>query len=272
MLSIGVRQTAALVLVFVLASITLIALDQSHRLDPLVATADHVVGPLASGMGRLDQLISFRQSPPPGSTAAELQAVTAERDQLLADNARLKQLEQEVVQLRQQLGFKNARPELKLVPASVIGRDPLGAKQFVVLDRGSNDGIQVGMAVVSPNFLVGQVTEVEPDRSRVTLAIDGSFQTGAMLQASQDDGIVFGEWQSGGRMQLRYLDPKANPHVGDVVVTSGKTARVPQGLVIGKVSAIQRDSQADTLSVDVAPLTDFSNLQSLTVILGSNTP
>ncbi|HUZ01501.1 MAG TPA: rod shape-determining protein MreC [Thermomicrobiaceae bacterium] len=272
MLSIGVRQTAALALALVLVSSILVGLDQSHHLNPLIASADHVVGPLAGSMSRLGQLVSFRHSPPAGSAAAQLQAVTAERDQLLAENARLKQLEQEVVQLRQQLGFKNARPELRLVPASVIGRDPLGAKQFVVLDRGSNDGIQVGMAVVSPNFLVGQVTEVEPDRSRVTLAIDGSFQTGAMLQTSQADGVVVGEWQSGGRMQLRYLDPKANPQVGDVVVTSGKTARVPQGLVVGKVSAIQRDQQADTLSVDVAPLADLSNLQSLTVILGSTTP
>ena len=271
MLSIGVRQTVTLALVLILASFAFVVLDQTHHLDPLISTADQVVGPLAAGMGRIGELIHLRPTPPPGSVAAQLQAVTAERNQLLAENAQLKQLQQEVVQLRQQLGFKQARPDLKVVPANVIGRDPTGSKQIVVLDRGSNDGIQVGMPVVSPDFLVGQVTQVEPTRSKVTLAIDDSFQTGAMLESSGADGIVVGQWQSGGPMQLRYLDPNTTPKIGDVVVTSGKTTRVPQGLVIGKVTAIVRNSQSDTLSVDVAPLANFCNLQSLTVILGTTT-
>lgn len=272
MFSLTFRQTAVLVLVFILTSSALIVLDQQHKLDPLKGSADQVVGPLAASFSRLERRLTQIGGADASGTAKQVAEITAERDQLLAENARLKQLEQEVAQLRDQLGFKNAHAELKVAPANVIGRDPEGTHQYIVIDRGSNDGIAVGMAVVSPNFFIGQVTQVEPTRARVTLAIDASFQVAAMLENSRADGILFGRWQSGGRMELRYLDPKTQVGEGDVVVTSGKTARVPEGLVIGKVYGIDRNVQADTLTVQVTPLIDFNGLQSVSVILGGGQP
>ncbi len=127
--------------------------------------------------------------------------------------------------------------------------------------------IQTGMAVISPDFFVGQVTDVSPNQSRVTLAIDSASQVGAMLQTNSASGVLFGEWQSGGQMQLRYLDPSITVNTGDVVVTSGRTERVPKGLVVGKVSGIHRNVQSDELNVDVAPLIDFNSLQSVMVIV-----
>lgn len=271
MLSLTLRQTAALILIFALTSVGLIILDQQNRLDTVKASADQIVRPLATTFNEAGR--TLRGIRPGGDTAlsTQLEAVTEERDRLLAENARLKQLEQEVAQLRDQLGFKTAHPELRLVSANVIGRDPDGTEQYLVIDRGSNDGILTGMAVVSPNFFVGQITEVEPTRSRVTLATDASFQVAAMLQASGAEGIVYGRHQYGGWMEMRYLDPHLDVPEGALVVTSGKTARVPEALVIGKVSRIDRDLQADTLTLGVTPLVDPGTLQSVTVILGSET-
>lgn len=268
MFSLTMRQTAVLILAFVITSVALITLDQRNALDPLKATADRVVGPLAASLSRTERRISsFRDGEPEG-LQAQVAALTAERDQLLAENARLKQLEQEVAQLREQLGFKDAQPQLQVVPANVIGRDPDGVKQYVIIDRGSDDGIEVGMAVVSPNFFVGQVTEVQPNRARVTLGVDASYQVAAMLQESGVEGILYGRWQVGGRMELRHLGTDVEVSEGDMVVTSGKTARVPKGLIIGQVERIDRRIQADTLTLDVRPMADLSGLQSVTVILG----
>jgi cell shape-determining protein MreC len=72
-------------------------------------------------------------------------------------------------------------------------------------------------------------------------------------------------------MQLRYLDPSTAVKEGDVVVTSGQTARVPKGLVIGKVTAIHRNVQAAELTVDVMPLINFNTMQSVMVILNDGT-
>jgi rod shape-determining protein MreC len=101
----------------------------------------------------------------------------------------------------------------------------------------------------------------------VTLDVDASSQVGAMLQSDDASGVLFGEWQLGHQMQLRYLDTSVAVNVGDVVVTSGRTVHVPKGLVVGKVTGIHRNVQSDELNVDVAPLIDFNALQSVMVIV-----
>jgi rod shape-determining protein MreC len=269
-ISLTFRQTVILVVVFLLACVGLIALDQQHRLDSARTPAEAVVQPFQAALSRVGERVrGFGSSS--SATQEQLQAMTDERNQLLAENARLKDLEQQVAELQKQLGFKQSRPELQVASASVVGQDPNGTTRTLVIDQGSNDGVKVGMAVISPDFFVGQVTEVSTDRSKVTLAIDSSSKVGAMLQASNTPGVIFGEWQAGGQMQLRYLDPAAAVNVGDVVVTSGQTARVPKGLVIGKVTAIHRNVQAAELTVDVTPLINFSTMQSVMVILNDGT-
>ena len=156
-----------------------------------------------------------------------------------------------------------------IVPATVIAYDPDALQQAIVIDRGANAGIQVGMPVVSPDFLVGLVTEVEADRARVTLLIDSSMQIGALLQESRAEGIVYGQWQRGGLLELRHLDPNTPVREGELVVTSGRTARVPAGLVIGTVYGGEREVEASELRLAVRPLVDYKALRSVSVILTS---
>jgi rod shape-determining protein MreC len=262
------RQTAVLIAIFVFVSVGFISLDRQDQLDtlknPLTALSRPVIHLFSNAGGRAATIGSQSDSP----IAAELAALTAERDRLLAENARLKALQQELNQLRQQLGFLEAHPGLKAIPATIVSRDPEGLQRFLVIDRGSNDGITEGMAVVSPDFFVGQVMDVEPSRSRIILSIDVSYQVGAVVQGeSHAEGVVFGRWQEGGRLQMRHLDPATQVAEGDLVVTSGRTAMVPEGLVIGKVYHIERDIQAESLSLELAPLVDFAKLQSVMVIV-----
>ena len=81
---------------------------------------------------------------------------------MLAENARLKDLQGQVNELQKQLDFKQSQPNLTVVAASIIGQDPNGTKRILVINRGSNDGVQTGMAVISPDFFIGQVTDVSP--------------------------------------------------------------------------------------------------------------
>jgi rod shape-determining protein MreC len=266
-ISLRFRQTAILILIFLITCVGLIALDQQHRLDGAKSPAEDIIQPFQAAMSRAGNSIHHLQTGSPSATQQQLQQVTAERNQLLADNARMKDLEQQVSELQKQLGFKQSRPELNVVSANVVGQDPNGTTRTLVIDQGSSAGIQMGMAVISPDFLVGQVTEVSSDRSRVTLAIDSSSHIGAMMETSSAAGVLFGEWQSGGQMQLRDLDPATSVNEGDVVVTSGQTARVPAGLVIGKVASVDRNVQSAELNVNVAPLLDFNKIQSVMVIL-----
>ncbi len=267
MISLTTRQTIILIAIFLITSISLIALDQQHHLDAVRSPAEALIRPFESAFSEAGRSIRGLRHASPSATEQQLQQVTAERDKLLAENARLKDLQTQVNELQKQLDFKQSNPGLTVLTSGVVGQDPNGTTRIMVINRGSNDGVSVGMAVISPDFFVGQVTNVSPDQAKVTLATDSSSQVGAMLQSNGASGVLFGQWQAGGQMQLKYLDPATTVSEGDVVVTSSRTARVPQGLVVGKVSAIHRNVQSDELNVDVAPLIDFNNLQSVMVIV-----
>jgi len=267
-ISLTFRQTVVLIVVFLITCVGLIALDQQHHLDGAKSPAEQLILPFEAAMSRVGNAIHHLGSNSPSDVQQQLQQVTTERNQLLAANARLTDLQQQVTELQKQLGFKQSRPELKVVSANVIGQDPNGTTRTLVIDQGSNAGIEMGMAVISPDFLVGQVTDVNASSARVTLVIDSSSHIGAMLQSNNAAGVIFGEWQSGGQMQLRYLDPATKVNEGDVVVTSGQTARVPKGLVIGKVASVNRNLQAAELNVNVAPLINFNTMQTVMVITG----
>ena len=91
-------------------------------------------------------------------------------------------LQAQVIQLQQQVGetqllaalvdFSRARPENTYKAAAVIGRDPSPFLHYVIINRGSNDGILRGMPVVTDQGLVGRVDAVIADAARVQLITD----------------------------------------------------------------------------------------------------
>jgi len=128
------------------------------------------------------------------------------------------------------------------------------------------------MAVVAqgPNY-VGQVTEVEETSSRVMLVVDASQTVGARLDGGAD-GVIFGMWQNGGRLEMRYLERDAEPAPNELVLTTEnaalRTARVPGGLIIGRVgSEVEQNRQGDLQTVPVIPLVAFEELQVVSVVL-----
>jgi rod shape-determining protein MreC len=270
MLSVNLRQTLVLIFLFVVVSTGLIMLDSQQRLDWLRSPASQIFSPVVWVFNQVGDGASAIGSGNPTDIEAELEAVKQERDELLAENAELRILEEEVEQLRNQLDFQEAFPDLEPVPANVISEDPKGVERILIIDQGRDAGIRTGMAVVSPEFFVGQVTNVDDNRARVTLALDAAAQIGGMLLESGSEGVVYGRWQAGGLIEMRHIDSDAEVEVGELVVTSGRTARVPAGLIIGQVSEVELDVQADTQTVALTPMVDFRALQAVTVILSDD--
>jgi rod shape-determining protein MreC len=270
MLSVNLRQTIVLIFLFVVVSTGLIMLDSRERLDWLRSPASQIFTPIVWVFNQAGNGVSSFGSDNSTGLEAEFEAVKQERDELLAENAELRVLEEEVEQLRNQLDFQETYPDLEPVPANVISEDPKGVERILIIDQGRDAGIRTGMAVVSPEFFVGQVTNVDDNRARVTLILDAAAQIGGMLQDSGAEGVVYGRWQAGGLIEMRHIDSNVEVEEGELVVTSGRTARVPPGLIIGQVSEVELDLQADTQTVALTPMLDFRALQSVTVILSDD--
>ncbi|MGE3797658.1 MAG: rod shape-determining protein MreC [Thermomicrobiales bacterium] len=269
MTTLGIRHTLALVILFVLMAVTLIALDNRHTLDPLKSGLRTVTSPVVDG---IDSLLDRGNSL--SSVEIELEQVTAERDAALAENAELKVQLEDYEQLQKILDVENSNPGRVHLAANVVNYDPAGLQKFIIIDRGSRDGVEVGMAVVSPYYFVGLVTAVEETTSRVTLAIDATSAVGARLLESKGVGVVYGRWQVGGRMELQHVDRAIVPQEGETVVTSdetgARTARVPGGLIIGQVSGEPvLDNQSDSQTIQVLPAIDFDALTIVAVIISS---
>ncbi len=263
--TLSLRQTIALVVLFIVTSITFIALDNRSALDPLKTGLHELVSPVTgffNGIGSRDK----------SDLAVELERVSQERDALLAENTQLKLRLQQVEKYEQILDVKEAHPEWTLVTAKVLNPDPTGLQKSITIDKGAADGIRRGMAVVDPYYFVGLVVAVEEHSAKVMLAIDASSAVGAQLLESQADGIVYGRWQTGGRMDLSYVDLSVTPKPGELVVTSTnletRTSQVPGGIIIGKVEGEpQKNPQGDAQTIRVLPAADFDNLKIVAVIV-----
>lgn len=269
MTTLSTRQTITLVALFVVTSLAFIQLDSRRALDPVKDAMRGVVAPLIAQVGRVG-------SRSDGELEREIAAVKAERDQLAAENAQLKAEVREVEQLRLQAKLQQDRPTWKMLQARVQAPDPTNQQKFLTIDKGAKNGVQVGMAVVAqgPNY-IGQVTEVWQESSRIMLIIDVTQRVGARLE-SGGDGVVFGAWQNGGRLELRYLDRDANPKSGELVMTTDspalRTARVPGGLIVGRVGdAPPAAAKGDTQTAPIIPLVAFEKLEVVTVVLTDGT-
>jgi rod shape-determining protein MreC len=264
--TLSTRQTIGLVVLFALTSLSFIALDNRSALDPLKTALHDLVVPATDLFNRAGKRSD-------SDLARELEQVKRERDAALAENVRLKADQKDTEKLQAILDVKQNHGAWTLVTARVLSVDPMNLQKYVVIDKGSLDGIKEGMAVVDPYYFVGLVVgPVEEHSAKVMLAIDGSAVVGAQLLDSGADGIVRGRWQSGGRLEMDYVDRSVEPKKGEIVVTSKsvetRTAGVPGNLIIGRVEDDpERFNQGDSQTINVLPSCDFDNLTLVAVIV-----
>ncbi len=150
------------------------------------------------------------------------------------------------------------------VAASVILRDPAPGRQVLLIDRGSAHGIREGQPVVGPaSTLVGVVTQVGEERSRVRLLTDRTSSVSAIVQSSRTPGSLDG---TGTGLRLNFVVADAHVAVGDAVLTGSLGGLLPPGLLVGKVTAIDARSQEVFPTVTVDPLASFDRLEQVLVM------
>src|SRR5918999_3798454 len=239
--SVSPRQTIMLVLLFVVACVSFIVLDDQSALNPLKTGLRDLVTPITDFVND-----SAETTTTEGEWEARYRELENRYAQLDADYQRARVVADQVEELQALLNLQQTSPDITVLPANVISVDPTGTNEIVVIDRGSVDGVAVGMAVTDANYYVGVVTKVDDESAQVLLAIDSTHTVGAELEGTRATGVAYGMWQQGGRVELRYVDRNIEVAPEEKVVTTCspevRTANMPCGLIIGKVSG---DAQAD---------------------------
>lgn len=162
------------------------------------------------------------------------------------------------------LEFK-AREPMDLVAAKVISFDLNSQYATVKINRGSQDKIQRGLAVVTPVGVVGTILEVGEHVSSVLVLTDRYSVIDATVSRSRARGVVEGKTQT--TAQLKYLQRTDDVVVGDLIVTSGLDSILPQGFPIGRVFSVEKKPYGVTQSVELEPMIDASQLEEVFVVL-----
>lgn len=160
--------------------------------------------------------------------------------------------------------YSRANPESSYVAADVIGRDPSPFLHYIIINRGSNDGILRGMPVITEQGLVGRVDAVIADAARVQLITDPVSAINVRLQNSDIEAILSGSVT--GDLSLNLIPQDVTIEEGDLVLTSGLGGGYPTDLIIGQVTNI-RKREADLFQqASVQPVVDFSRLSIVLII------
>jgi rod shape-determining protein MreC len=262
------RSTVLIILI--LLSLAGIALDQNEDLQPIEDLALRFVvpiqGKLTSLANNLSDLTQATQD------LKELQRRNEElqslADNLMIENVRLKEIESEYETLRRLLNFTQANPthsyKAAEVKSRVIGRDPSNFLSYLIIDSGSQQGIEKGMPVVTERGLVGRITDVGSNWAKVMLIIDPSSSVNALIQTSRATGVV--EGQVGGSLLMKYIPQGETVNVNDIVLTSGLGGNFPKKLIIGQITAVHQRDIEMFQQADIRPTVDFNNLEIVLVI------
>ena len=185
------------------------------------------------------------------------------------------ELQAQVIQLQQEVGetqilaalvdFSRANPENTYRAAAVIGRDPSPFLHYVIINRGSNDGILRGMPVVTDQGLVGRVDAVIADAARVQLITDPASTVNVRIQNAEEDATLRGSVE--GNVTLDQIPQDTALQPGDLVLTSGLGGGYPPDLIIGQVINIRARDFDLFQQATIQPVVDFNHLQIVLIIV-----
>jgi rod shape-determining protein MreC len=252
---------------FVSIAVLLMVLDARFRyaesVRQVVALAAYPIQRVAMAPGDLIHAVANYF----GSTAAlqaENAALKMQQLRVAPELLRLEALKEENQQLRRLLDAQE-RLTGKSAFAEILyaGRDPFSRK--VVIDKGSQNGIQAGQPVIDDVGVIGQVTRVYPFMSEVTLLSDKDQAIPLQVQRNGLRAVAYGGAE-GGMLDLRFMAANADIRNGDTLVTSGIDGTYPPGLPVATVARIERDAAYAFAKIYLTPTAGTDRFRQVLVL------
>jgi len=256
------------VAVFALLSIALLVVDaRYHALSAVRQIAGTVLYPL-----QMAALVPRDAVGNMGSYFSSISALQKEVRELksqqvaVATTMQLAQLQMaENAQLRKLMDARAHLPVQSMLSEILYdARDPSTRK--IVLDRGSQNSVTVGLPVIDNLGVVGQVTRVFPFTSEVTLLTDKEQAIPVQVLRSGLRSVAYGRGQSG-TLDLRFVAPNADIQVGDVLITSGMDGVYPAGLAVAKVAQVENVGAGAFGRVICQPLAGVDRNRQLLIVM-----
>ena len=266
-------KTKHWVIIMTVICIGLIGLAASSRFSfaPLQQGAGYVISPFQKGINVMgswlrDQTSGFQDAKKLQKENEELEEKVAS---LTEENNKLLEDQEELNRLTKLYELDQDYTQYDKVAAQVISKDPGNWYSTFVINRGSDDGIQVDMNVLEDGGLAGIVTEVGKDWATVRSIIDDSSNVSATVASTSDNCMVTGNlllMEEGKLNFIQLLDREDKVQPGDRIVTSDISDKFLKGILIGYIDEVEMDSNNLTKTGYLVPVVDFAHIHEVLVI------
>jgi len=216
-----------------------------------IKTGDRVIG-------FFEILISIKD------LAKENIALRQENQELEAEISQLKEVEKENRALRQ--GLKISRKDQNIIEiASVVGKDIQESQNWILIDKGTKQGIEKNMALISEDMaLVGKIAEVMSDFSKAMLITNKESIVAALAEKNRSEGLVKKEEK--GKLFMDFIPRSEKLEIGERIITSGMDNIYPKGILIGKIENIDLSQNQLFQKITITPAVDFSKLEEVFIV------
>lgn len=193
---------------------------------------------------------------------SENKELKAQLEKLKLENQFLKEELATAKRVEAMASFVQRNPS-KTIGARIIGAGAGTNSKVVFIDRGSTSGVMKGMAVITPDGIVGKVTASYPTGSQVVLITDPTFACGVVSDKSRIHGTAKG--QGNNQLLVDYIQNEQAVEVGEIFYTSGDDRIFPKGLPVGPVRVARQGKFFK--EIYVAPTAFDKGLEEVLVVL-----
>lgn len=263
--------TIVIILAILLMALTIITSGQRSNLTKIEGIVGDIITPvqkfmyrIATSVSRAFQSISERRQLEEQyailkERVTQLEQQQLEMDELIRENERLKRL----------LEFRQEKEDFVVQGVRITGKNPGNWFNTLTIDKGSRQGVEMNMAVINEEGLIGRVTEVGGNWARVRTIVDGQSSVAAIIERTRDNGMVRGNNTltfEDGLCRMINLPLDSDVVEGDRVITSGLDDVFPKGIYIGRVIEVLDEKRDMYKTAIIQPGADFQRLEEVLVI------
>ncbi len=260
-----------MIILFIISSISMVfTWELRQSTSPIEQSITYVIIPFQKGATYFGDWVKDKVDFVKNINELEIMnaTLTEEVDQLRYENKLLELDKVELERLRELYELDQQYADYPKIGARVIGKDPGNWYEVFIIDKGSDEGLEVNMIVMAGSGLVGRVIEVAPNYSKVRSIIDDTSSVSAKIIRTSDIATVSGDKKLGdqGLCLIEDIHEDVNIIEGDEIVTSHLGEYFPPGILIGYVKRIESNPNKLTKTAILEPVVDFKHLEEVLVI------
>lgn len=198
-----------------------------------------------------------------GNLKKEKAELLINNQDLLAQIAYLGELKKENDELRNALGFGLGK-DYSLLSAEIIAKDI--SQDYITINKGSADGVFKNMPVVTGHkVLVGKISEVFKNYSKVMLLSNKKSSFGAMISGKEVTGVIKGKGDF--KILFDLLPQDKEILTGDTVVSSNFGGIFPAGFLVGKIIEVKKNDIESFQQAEISPSFDINVVDDVFIII-----